>query len=344
MISVHGLNLILSGFRLRNIHLRILPNDFFALIGPTGSGKSLLLEAIAGLRAIQSGRIAIENTDMTNTPPEQRKLGIVYQNYALFPHLSVRKNIEFGLQYNNVQPETGRKRFDNLVETMDLGHLLHRKPGTLSGGEQQRVALARVLIIKPRAVLLDEPLSALDPTYQDEMKDLLKTLHWEWGTTFLMVSHNFADVLYLANQGAIMHNGEIKQQGTTQELFERPNSPFTAHFVGMKNILKARIRRQSAEHQHLRFHLPPKNQNGQNYLGIRPEDILLVSAQGCNQPNVFPGTLTKVVNKGFHFEIRLEVQGTRFTALWPKRTVLDLGLKTGDNLKVAFPLNCLHTF
>ena len=344
MIAIQDLNLILSGFRLQNINLRIHPNDFFAVIGPTGSGKSLLLEAIVGLRPIQSGRIYINNEDLTHTPPERRKLGIVYQDYALFSHLSVRKNIEFGLQYNHIQPQTGKKRFENLVETMGLGHLLHRKPGTLSGGEQQRVALARVLIIKPRAVLLDEPLSALDPTYQDEMKDLLKTLHRDWGTTFLLVSHNFADVLYLANQGAIMHEGRIEQQGATQELFEKPNSPFTAQFVGMKNFFKATIHNQKAVLDHLELHLDSISENGNTYLGIRPEDILPVAAENHVQPNVFQGNLTKVVNKGFHFEIKLDVQGTRFTALWPKRTVLDLGIEPGASLQIAFPPECLHTF
>ena len=344
MIAIQDVNLVLSGFRLQNIDLRIAPNDFFAVIAPTGCGKSLLLEVIVGLRGVLSGRIVLSGKDMTHTPPEQRKLGIVYQDYALFPHLSVKKNIEFGLQYSNIQPETATKRFHDLVETMGLDSLLHRKPGTLSGGEQQRVALARVLIINPRAVLLDEPLSALDPTYQDEMKDLLKTLHRDWGTTFLLVSHNFADVLYLANQGAIMHEGRIRQQGPTQELFERPNSPLTANFVGMKNVFQARIQDRRAEHAPLEFRLPPGNKNGHSYLGIRPEDIQPVSAQGHDLPNVFQAILTRVVNKGFHFEIKLEIQGIEFTALWPKRTVLDLGLEPGTSRHITFPPACLHTF
>ena len=344
MIDIQDLCLRLEGFSLEHIDLSIRDNDFFALIGPTGSGKSLLLESLVGLRSFQCGRILINGLDVTRLPPERRELGIVYQDYALFPHLTVQKNIEYGLRYFAIEAREARRRFSQLTEIMGLGHLLQRKPGTLSGGEQQRVALARALICNPKGVLLDEPLSALDPRYQDEVKDLLKTLHQEWGSAFVLVSHNFSDVLSLAGRGAIIHQGRIEQQGSIQELFEQPNSCFCAGFVGMKNVLQARLQDRQAEHGSLVLQRASCRPDGSGYLAIRPEDIRPVSDAFQAQANIFSGRIAKIVNRGFQFEVQIEMHSTCLTALWSRRTIQEWGLEPGASVSIFLPPESLHTF
>ena len=322
MISVSGLSLKLPGFSLKNINLNVVQNDFFALIGPTGSGKSLLLEAIMGLIAVDSGRVMINGQDVTRASTEKRNAGIVYQDYALFPHLSVRKNIMYGVKHHRIAKQEAGKRFDSLVELMNLERILERFPATLSGGEKQRVALARALILKPLVLLLDEPLSALDPLLQDDIKHLLKSLHQKTGTTFLMVSHDFADVMFLAKNGAIIHNGKIQQTGTIETLFEKPNSAFTAKFVGMKNIFLVDENNLSI----LRTGHPPlpsaSSKDDLKYIALRPEDILLYTPHGMNNHPPVTGTITGLVSRGFYYDVFIKIQSMDLMAQWTRHEVL----------------------
>ncbi|MBN2254899.1 MAG: ATP-binding cassette domain-containing protein, partial [Deltaproteobacteria bacterium] len=232
MIRVEDVNIRLGEFTLRDINLAIDENEFFVLMGPTGAGKTVLLEAIAGLIPLRSGTIRVRDKDVTKMPPEKRGVSIVYQDYALFPHLTVRENIEYGLHFHKVDRGEADKRLTRMVEILDLGHLLKRLPLNLSGGENQRVALARALMVNPRVLLLDEPLSALDPGFREEIRNRLKGLHQNSTVTFLMVTHDFADALSLAERATVMNNGVIEQTGSMSDIFQRPNSTFVADFVG----------------------------------------------------------------------------------------------------------------
>lgn len=344
MIQVRDLSIRLPGFSLESVNLEVKERDFFALIGPTGSGKSLLLEAIMGLMPIDGGGVFLEEQEITKTPPEQRGLGIVYQDYALFPHLDVQKNIRYGVRYHHISTVESNARFEFLVETMNLSHLLNRHPLTLSGGEKQRVALCRALILNPRVLLLDEPLSALDPVLQDEVKNLLKSLHHTLGTTFVMVSHDFSDVLFLANRGAIIHRGKIEQTGTIQELFEQPESPFAARFVGMKNVFPITgCNGRTVSIKGLEVCLDHPVQ-GRDYLAVRPEEILCLDGEQGGGANRFSGTVQRLVNRGFYFDVFIRDNGVEFMAQWTRRQVLNRKLKSGDTIWFTIPEASVHTF
>ncbi|MBN2875223.1 MAG: ATP-binding cassette domain-containing protein [Spirochaetales bacterium] len=234
MIEVRDVHLRFEDFYLQDINLRIEEGCFFVLMGPTGAGKTVLLEAIAGHHRLQSGTIMMRGHDVTRWLPEERRVGIVYQDYALFPHLSVEENVRFASRYLSDDARRGlEERFGTLVTRLNLRHLLHRKPATLSGGEAQRTALARALLPDPDVVLLDEPLSALDPAFRGDMRDMLGELHAETGKTFVVVTHDFAEARELGSKGAILNQGRIAQAGTIEELFEAPVDEFVARFTGV---------------------------------------------------------------------------------------------------------------
>ncbi len=202
-------------------------------MGPTGTGKTVILELIAGLYAPQAGTILIDNLDSLEIPPEKREIGFVYQDYALFPHLNVYKNIAFGLQLRKVPPEKIKDDMQPLVDMLGIAHLLERFPGTLSGGEQQRISLARALILKPKILLMDEPLSALDPNTKKMLCRELKELHQKYRCTIVHVTHDFNEANILADRIGIILGGKIKQIGSPKEVFGQPRDKEVAGFLGV---------------------------------------------------------------------------------------------------------------
>ncbi len=346
MIRIDNLSKHFTGFSLKNINLHVKNKEFFAIMGPTGSGKSLMLEAIMGLTPIDSGTITINGRDVTDFSPDKRGAAIVYQDYALFPHLNVEKNILFGVRYHGLSDKKIKTNFSFLVEKMNLGHLLKRSPVALSGGEKQRVALARALIIEPKVLLLDEPLSALDPVLQDELKNLLKTLHEELEMTFIMVSHNFSDVFFLADRGAVIHNGEIKQQGFISELFHRPCSQFTAEFVGMKNIFHLKKYNGTgtmAIIKELGLKITPAV-NRHEYAALRPEDISLGNQDNIKDSKLFSGVISKLASRGFYYDVTIKINNTELMAQWPRQDILMHNIQQGCKIDISLSLSSIHTF
>ncbi|HKK90028.1 MAG TPA: ATP-binding cassette domain-containing protein [Desulfobacteraceae bacterium] len=351
MISLSELCIDLPGFSLKNINLGVEEKDFFVIIGPTGSGKSLILEAVTGLIPVNSGSVFIENTDVTDLPTELRGVGIVYQDFALFPHLNVQKNSLYGVRYHNIPEKEIKDRFSLLVNCMDLTRILLRHPMTLSGGEKQRVALARALILNPRVLLLDEPLSALDPMLQDDLKRLLKQLHKELGATFVMVSHNFSDVLFLANKGAIINKGRIIQTGTVTDLFEKPSSPFAAEFVGMKNVFSIKAMASGVvtipgRKGDLELKTGIKGESGAaddfSWLALRPEDILLSRKGGA--PNTFEGRVTGLVAREFYHDVFVDVSGVAFVVRCSRQKIVKKSIKPDTKLCISLPAASMHFF
>lgn len=349
MIRLDNINVTFPGFAIENIDLTIREKDFFALIGPTGSGKSVLLEIIMGLIPFSSGRLLFKEKEMAQTPVEKRHLALVYQDFALFPHLSVARNILYGIRYHGIETDEGYKRLENLSDTLGLERILDRKPHNLSGGEKQRVALARALILNPAVLLLDEPLSALDPEFHGGAKNLLKQIHQDMGMTIVMVSHNFGDVMYLANRGAVIHQGKIRQTGGITTLFERPDSLFTARFVGMKNIMPARMIQGNVRIEGTDAVIETSDgpDVDQGYMGIRPEDIMLLP-QGADPPencaNRFCGTITRVASQGMFAEVHIESGPLCFEAAWPRRYVRDFQIAPGREATIAFSPQSVHVF
>jgi len=345
MITIDNVNIRLGEFDLREIDLSIEKNEFFILMGPTGAGKTVLLEAIAGLIRVDRGRIVVGGRDVTGLPPEKRGVSIVYQDYSLFPHLTVRDNITYGLHFHRMPKDEANKRLDRLVDELDLAHLLNRLPTNLSGGENQRVALARALIVSPQVLLLDEPLSALDPGFREELRRGLKGLHEHTDATFLMVTHDFSEALSLADRAAVMDGGMIKQVGEMKEIFQRPESAFVADFVGMKNLFTASFHGTKAAVDGLEVELGRSPDNGHGYIAIRPEDVVLSKRKlYSSMRNSFRGTVTDVTDQGLYYEVSIAVEGVTFKSLITKSALFDLEIGEGSETYLSFKSTAIHTF
>jgi molybdate/tungstate transport system ATP-binding protein len=345
MITIRGLNIDLRDFHLRDINLDVAENEFFILMGPTGAGKTVLLEAIAGLVPIKNGRISIGGKNITGLPPEKRGISIVYQDYALFPHLTVKYNITYGLHFHKIDKRKAQERFAQLLDVLNLSHLQHRLPANLSGGEKQRVSVARALMVEPTVLLLDEPLSALDPGFREEVRGALKRLHRTSNITFVMVTHDFAEALSLAGRAAVMNDGRIEQMGEIEDIFKRPNCAFVADFVGMKNLFSAEFRGTKAVVNHLEIELGIKPINSHGYIAIRPEDIVISRRKfSSSMRNSFPAVVTAIIDQGFYYEVRAQSGEVRFTSLITKSSLIDLELREAEDVVISFKAAAVHSF
>ena len=210
--------------------------QFVTLLGPSGCGKSTLLRCIAGLIPLSGGRISVDGEDITRTPPQKRGIGMVFQNYALFPNMTVRENVAFGLEMRNVAAPERVKRVKEALELVELASYGERYPSQLSGGQMQRVALARSLVTRPRILLLDEPLSALDARIRRALRDQIRAIQKELGLTTLFVTHDQEEALTVSDRIVLMHAGHIEQDGRPEELYSRPVSRFAVEFIGFRNI------------------------------------------------------------------------------------------------------------
>jgi putative spermidine/putrescine transport system ATP-binding protein len=219
------------------VDLEVEDGEFFTLLGPSGSGKTTLLRLIAGFERPDAGRIELEGRDITSMPPYLRNTNTVFQDYALFPHMSVAENIGYGLRVRGVSKAPREKRVERALEMVRLSGLGHRRPNQLSGGQRQRVALARAVVNEPEVLLLDEPLGALDLKLRQEMQIELKQIQQEVGITFVYVTHDQEEALTMSDRMAVMSNGQIEQVGSPVEVYERPATEFVAGFIGISNVL-----------------------------------------------------------------------------------------------------------
>ena len=222
-------------------NIEIAPHEFFALLGPSGCGKTTLLRMIAGFETPTSGQILIDGEDVSNMPPNKRPVNMVFQSYAVFPHMSVADNVGYGLRIERVAKAEIRDRVDEALNMVRLGDFGARRPDQLSGGQRQRVALARALVKRPKVLLLDEPMSALDAKLREQMQIELSRLQQEVGITFVIVTHDQDEALSMADRIAVMDGGRVKQIASPEGLYERPNSRFVADFIGKVNLLSADV-------------------------------------------------------------------------------------------------------
>jgi len=223
-----------------DVYLDIAAGEFFSLLGPSGCGKTTLLRILAGFETPDTGRVLIDGQDVTGTPPNRRPTNMVFQQYALFPHLSVEKNIAFGLRYRKIRSDQARRCIAEVLDQVQLRGLERRMPHQLSGGQKQRVALARALVLKPSVLLLDEPLSALDQKLRREMQVELKHLQRTLGITFVFVTHDQEEALVMSDRIAVMNGGRLEQVGASADVFERPRTDFVARFMGAANFFEDR--------------------------------------------------------------------------------------------------------
>ena len=343
MIQIENLNVKLSGFSLHNIDLTVEKGEFFTLLGPTGAGKTVVLESVIGLISIEKGRIYINNKEVTNLPPENRDIGIVYQDHALFPHLTVYKNITYGLRYHKVNGKEPGKNLSFIIKRLSLDPLLQRSVVNLSGGEKQRVALARALAVDPSVLLLDEPLSALDPNFREDIREIIKRLHIETGITVLMVTHDFTEAHFLAQRTAVINNGRIEQIGSIAEVFHQPSTPFVADFVGMKNIFPAIFNGNKAQTGKLEIKTNSNINGSKKYIAIRPEDIhISKTKEPVNRCNLLEGIVSKVLNQGFYCDLSIKTKGIKFASIVPANLIINLNLKEGQKVNMWFDPDDVH--
>ena len=230
-----------EGNVLDQLSLDVYPGEFLTLLGPSGCGKTTTLRIIAGLEQPTSGRVFLEGADVTDLPPEKRHVNTVFQNYALFPHMNVYQNIAYGLKVMKVSKQEQRERVMAALALVRLSGYEKRMPSQLSGGQRQRVAIARAVVLKPKILLLDEPLGALDLKLRQEMQHELKQLQRELGITFIYITHDQEEALNMSSRIVIMRNGKIEQIGTPEEVYEHPRTLFTADFIGQSNLLHASV-------------------------------------------------------------------------------------------------------
>lgn len=232
---------------LKNVNIRIEPGEFFALLGPSGSGKSTLLRLIAGFNQHQRGELLIDGKDITGTPPHLRDVGMVFQNYALWPHMTVWDNVAFGLVERKEAKESIRRKVGAALELVGLLQFADRRPSQLSGGQQQRVALARTVVIEPKLLLLDEPLSNLDKNLRVQMREELKNLQRTLGLTTVFVTHDQEEAMTTADRMAVLDKGVLQQVGTAAALFDFPTNRFVASFVGTANLVDGKVTQVNGE-------------------------------------------------------------------------------------------------
>jgi molybdate/tungstate transport system ATP-binding protein len=354
MIRLVDVSVRVGTFELRPVNLEIEGGEYFAILGPTGVGKTKLLEIIAGIQSPASGEIWIGDENVTVLSPERRRVGLMYQDYLLFPHLTVRKNIMFGLHEGSKREKF--RRVEDIAHLLRIEHLLDRNIPGLSGGEQQRVALARALAPQPRVLLLDEPLSALDPQNRKSVRRELTALHKQLGTTTIHVTHDFEEALVVADRLAVMNRGEIVQVGPPENVVRKPNSAFVADFFGVENLFKGEIVKcdketsSEAEAYNAIFKSGDlqlsviAEREGSAYAVIRPEDIIVSKAlTHSSAMNNLSGRILEIERTGPLVRLTADV-GVRLVALLTKQSVEALKLETDEEAHFMVKASAIHIF
>ncbi|GAA0570397.1 ABC transporter ATP-binding protein [Caenispirillum bisanense] len=339
---------------LGGVSIRIAPNEFFTLLGPSGCGKTTLLRSIAGFEQPSSGRVVLDGVDITGEPPFRRPINTVFQNYALFPHMTVAQNVAFGLEKSGLTKEAITARVDEMLALVHLTGMQRRMPSQLSGGQQQRVALARALAPHPKVLLLDEPLSALDLKLRKGMQIELKRLQRDTGITFVFVTHDQEEALTMSDRIAVMKDGHVLQIGAPQEIYQRPQVRFVADFIGETNFLKgtlqdigggrfaARIAGAALPVADPRGHQPGETVT----LAVRPERTFLAAA-GSDPAAAVDATLAATVDTIVYFgtdttyHLRVDGLDEPLVARVQNRDQSSPTLAQGARVRVGFPPDAL---
>lgn len=361
MIRVVGLSKRLGAFELRGVSFELARGDYAVLLGPTGSGKTVLLETIVGINRPDSGQVWLDGQDVTRWAPERRGIGFVYQRSMLFPNLSVRANIAYGLRYHGVPRAEWGRRVERVAELVGVSHLLERDIAGLSGGESHKVALARALAIEPRVLLLDEPLAALDPPAKAALCWELATLHRQLGATIIHVTHDQEEARILGKVIGVLRGGRLLQFGPKDEVFDRPNSPFVARFVGAENVFEGNAVSEGAC---ARIELGCGSLRARTTLAgrvgvcVRPE---LISIQPANGTGVVPaangqgacaaqganrveGRVEGVSDRGALVRYEVATAKEHFVVLQTKRDYAASGLAVGQAVALSFQPQAVHVF
>ena len=310
-IQIRQLSKVYGSFRaLDAVDLDVRSGEFLTLLGPSGSGKSTLLMALAGFSRPTSGSIAFDGGDVTRRPPHKRNIGVVFQNYALFPHMNVAANVGYPLRLRRVGKAETADRVRRALDLVQLGAMLERPIDSLSGGQRQRVALARAIVFEPKILLMDEPLSALDKKLREHMQIEIRHLHEKLGVTTIYVTHDQREALTMSDRIAVINQGRIAQIDKPRELYEAPASRFVAEFIGEAVLLPVEFRNDTAWCAGCRLQgARTVDRSRPQYLVLRPEKLDLLPATAGGDWNRFPGRVREVVYQGDSVLVSIQLEG-----------------------------------
>jgi putative spermidine/putrescine transport system ATP-binding protein len=316
---------------LDGIEIALGEGEFLSLLGPSGCGKTTALRLVAGFDRPDAGRIVVDGKDITNVSPNKRDMGMVFQAYSLFPNMTARQNVEYGLRIRGKDKADRRKRVQDLLELVGLGHAAERYPHQLSGGMQQRVALARALAIEPRVLLLDEPLSALDAKVRVQLREEIRRIQLDLGITTLYVTHDQEEALSVSDHVAVMYGGRIEQMGSPAEMYSAPATPFVAEFIGTMNRLEGRVVDGGVEHAGttLRIEAAQSRPRGERVLVlVRPETVEVDRANGSAGANTLVGDIVTQTFLGPVTRLKILGEGVDVIADVPTQKALSLPVGT----------------
>jgi putative spermidine/putrescine transport system ATP-binding protein len=329
----------------RDFDLDVARGEFLTLLGPSGSGKTTCLMMLAGFEAVTEGEIVLDGRPINNVPPYRREIGVVFQNYALFPHMTVSENLAFPLEVRKASRAEIEARISKALDMVQLSGFEHRRPAQLSGGQQQRVAVARALVFEPKLVLMDEPLGALDKQLREQMQYEVKHLHERLGVTVVYVTHDQSEALTMSNRIAVMHHGSIQQVATPQDLYERPHSAFVAQFIGESNRIRGTVRAVNGhtcvvavaggEVRALAVRIT--GVGAASTLSLRPERVLIdPSPERC--PNVFDARVEELIYHGDHTRMRVLACGCDDFIIKVPNAAGERALAVGETIRIGWHL------
>ncbi len=329
---------------IRQLNLDILRGEFLTLLGPSGSGKTTTLMMLAGFETPTHGKIYIGGKAVDHIPPHKRNIGFVFQDYALFPHMTVRENLAFPLRVKKISKSEIDQKVSKALEMVELAGLEARRPGQLSGGQQQRVALARALVFEPQLVLMDEPLGALDKNLREQMQYEIKHIHENLDVTVVYVTHDQSEAMTMSNRIAVFNNGLIQQLSTPDVLYEKPINDFVAQFIGENNTFCGKVMALTGNKCTVAINggwsvkalkVNVDGTGGQTTLSLRPERVIVNPAEGTVE-NVFEGRVVELIYLGDHIRTRVSVCGNNdFIVKVPNSQVHSM-LEKGQKIRVGW--------
>ena len=324
--KAYGKNIVIQG-----LSANINPGEFFTLLGPSGCGKTTLLRMIIGFNTIEGGEIRVDGKVVNNIPTNKRNMGMVFQNYAVFPHMSVRDNVAYGLKNRRIPKDERYRKADEMLKLVKIDSYADRMPVQLSGGQQQRVALARAIVIEPEVLLMDEPLSNLDAKLRVEMRNVIKHIQKQIGITTVYVTHDQEEALAISDRIAVMHDGVIQQIGTPKYIYQRPANEFVSNFIGLSNFLSAEISNGIADFG-CGYRVPidtiQDGVSGSVDIAVRPEEFTICSADKPGIPAVIENSV--FLGMAQHYFVRLN-DGKEIEAVVPS----DLSEIIPDGTKIS---------
>ena len=341
MLILNNISKKLGGFQISDVNLNIPAGTYYVLLGRSGSGKTQLLELIAGLNKPDSGEIWLNGDNITHARIQQRKVGLVFQDYAIFPNMSVFSNIAYSLTSGRFDKAVVIEKVTKVATELNISHLLGRSTHHLSGGEMQRVALARTLITSPELLLLDEPMASIDASLKDDIKRLLRRLNRQ-GLTIIHVTHDFREAVSLASRVGVIHSGRIIQEGTPDEVFRQPVNRFVARYAGIRNFFKVKFMKEggawkAVSHNNLEFSLAGDSYPSEGLMILRSDDITVrIDSIDSNSVNTFRGIIKEILPSEYGVEITVEA-GETFYIDVPSDTYKNHDLKELSEVWLSFP-------